>query len=367
MAEQPGQHGRGARAQAFCLKNFLPLGFLISLIMALAWPTPGDVISSYKVGAFRLIPTINVITIFIVSGLTLKTDEIKNSFRKEGRVAFLYGLLAILVITPCLAFATVRLPFEQAEFSYGLAVFCVVPTTLTSGVTLVTQSEGNGALALLLTVVSNLVGVVSVPYWLKVALSSSGDASGVKIDAVGLIVKLVVSVLIPLIIGKAARELVDGMKPWVTSHKPWLSVTSNGSLVFIVYQTLCRAADDLKSLSAATIFMIIACGIAVHLIYLSINWPMANVVLHLPVREMKAVVLMGSQKTLPLSITIISFLGVLGTEGFMTIPCIIGHMSQLFIDSCIQTKWAASAAVAAAADVAEEPVESDVPPKASAV
>ncbi|CAN0494599.1 unnamed protein product, partial [Discosporangium mesarthrocarpum] len=74
--------------------------------------------------------------------------------------------------------------------------------------------------------------------------------------------------------------------------------------------------------------------------FLSINYPVCTRVLHLERREMKAVVIMGSQKTLPVSVTIISFLGALGFEGLMTIPCIIGHVTQLFIDAYICSKWA---------------------------
>ena len=49
-------------------------------------------------------------------------------------------------------FALVQIPFEPVQFRYGLALFSCVPTTLTSGVTLVTGALGNGALALMLTV-----------------------------------------------------------------------------------------------------------------------------------------------------------------------------------------------------------------------
>lgn len=48
---------------------------------------------------------------------------------------------------------------------------------------------------------------------------------------------------------------------------------------------------------------------------------------------------MSSQKTLPVSVTVISFLGGVGEEGLMTIPCVIGHLSQLFIDAYIASRW----------------------------
>ena len=49
------------------------------------------------------------------------------------------------------------------------------------------QAGGNDALALLLTVTTNLLGVVTVPFYVK-AVVKSGDAS---IDGVQLLVKLV--------------------------------------------------------------------------------------------------------------------------------------------------------------------------------
>lgn len=49
---------------------------------------------------------------------------------------------------------------------------------------------------------------------------------------------------------------------------------------------------------------------------------------------------MSSQKTLPVSVVVIGFLGDLGEEGLMTIPCIVAHMSQLFVDAYIASRWA---------------------------
>jgi predicted Na+-dependent transporter len=77
-------------------------------------------------------------------------------------VGVLYGLIAILAITPCLGFAMLALPFQPPEFATGLALFCVVPTTLGVGVALTAASKGNQALALLLTVATNLLGIVTV-------------------------------------------------------------------------------------------------------------------------------------------------------------------------------------------------------------
>ncbi|CAM9372198.1 unnamed protein product [Ectocarpus sp. 12 AP-2014] len=340
---------RGKRVQKFCTKNVLPLGFFVALVIALAWPAPGKAVAKPKVDDYRIVQTINVIVIFIISGLTLKTDDIKEALSKEGRWGYIYGVVAILGITGAVGFVAAEIPFDVDEFSYGLSVFCVVPTTLSSGVTLVMNAGGNDALALLLTVTTNLLGVVTVPFYVKGVVNAGDDAS---IDPVGLLVKLIISVLVPLVVGKVIREAVPGAKAWVKRFKVRLSLTSSAMLIMVVWQTLSRAQDNLTSVAFTQILSVIASGIGLHLVYLSINYPICKYILKLKRREFKAVVLMSSQKTLPVSVTVIGFLGDVGQEGLMTIPCIIGHMSQLFIDAYIASRWA-NDDVAAVEDEAE--------------
>jgi predicted Na+-dependent transporter len=81
----------------------------------------------------------------------------------------------------------------------GLAIFCCVPTTLTSGVSLTQLAGANTALALALTVTSNLLGIFTMPYMLSALV---GHGSGVSLPAGPLLKALVEILLIPLLIGK---------------------------------------------------------------------------------------------------------------------------------------------------------------------
>lgn len=128
---------QGQCAQKFCIKNFLPLGFFVALVVALFWPAPGKAVAKIMIDEFRVIQTINIIVIFIISGLTLKTDDVTDALSKEGKWGYMYGVIAILGITAAFGFVAAEIPFDVKEFSYGLSVFCVVPTTLSSGVTIV--------------------------------------------------------------------------------------------------------------------------------------------------------------------------------------------------------------------------------------
>jgi solute carrier family 10 (sodium/bile acid cotransporter), member 7 len=91
------------------------------------------------------VQTVNVCTIFVISGLTLKSDEAFQALREP--LGLLYGLTAILGITPLLAFAVIEIPFSEKAFATGLAIFCAVPTTLSSGVALVSAVRTTGHVA----------------------------------------------------------------------------------------------------------------------------------------------------------------------------------------------------------------------------
>jgi len=45
-------------------------------------------------------------------------------------------MISILVFTPLAALVALRLPLHPPELAFGLAVFCCMPTTLSSGVSL---------------------------------------------------------------------------------------------------------------------------------------------------------------------------------------------------------------------------------------
>jgi hypothetical protein len=99
--------------------------------------------------------------------------------------------------------------------------------------------------------------------------------------------------------------------------------------------------EDIKSTPLSQICLLILAGAALHLTFLAVNFVVTKHVLHLSFPELKAVLIMGSQKTLPVSVTIINYFPAsFGTRGLLTLPCIMGHMAQLFIDAMIVSRWA---------------------------
>jgi sodium/bile acid cotransporter 7 len=81
-----------------------------------------------QVGNIRAVQAVNNSLVFLVNGLTLQSDDLKKALKNWTGVV--YGILSILVITPCAGFLTQQLSFRPREFTEGiytapLLIFCV--------------------------------------------------------------------------------------------------------------------------------------------------------------------------------------------------------------------------------------------------
>jgi hypothetical protein len=86
---------------------------------------------------------------FLISGMTLRTDELKAVLTRRNALGSVWGLVAIVGVTPLLAFAVRDLPLSPPEYATGLALFCIMPTTLGVGISLVTSAKVRRALGAL--------------------------------------------------------------------------------------------------------------------------------------------------------------------------------------------------------------------------
>ncbi len=313
----------------FLQKQFLPVGLLTVALAGLAMPQPGIYMAQ--------LPTqyIAVSLIFFISGLLLRTDEILVAV--SAWPATLWGCLSILLITPLVgALIAVRLPLEPV-FQIGLVLFCCMPTTLSSGIALTAQARGNVALALLLTVLTNIVGIFTVPFALALLLNPVLQTVGpVELSVADLMAKLCLSILLPLAIGKYLRHFVED---WANAQRTRLSLASNVALISVPWMKFSQSSERLAQVAPLELLLLVLSGLAIHGLYLLLNMGAVRV---LPVGwpEGKAVVLLASQKTLPVAMTVLAFLPVPDeTKGLIAIPCITFHLGQIFVDAFLATHW----------------------------
>ena len=101
------------------------------------------------------------------------------------------------------------------------------------------------------------------------------------------------------------------------------------------------SADHFSSAAPGSFFAVFGIGAVVHLVYLAINYAVASSVLRLPTAERKAVVIVASQKTIPVAMTVLELLpDAVGAKGLVAIPCILSHLVQILIDGVVVARWA---------------------------
>ncbi|CAE7514646.1 BASS4 [Symbiodinium pilosum] len=291
----------------------------------------GEALDGVQIGKFRL-PQVAVIVIFIVSGLCL--DSISECLQYK---ALTLSVVLVLGITPLLAYPILHYGQGHVEESLleGLAVFCVVPTTLSSGVTMVTQAKGNVSLAVLLTTITNLLGVATMPWSV-----SKIFAAKVPIKPAEMLFELIWLTLVPLIVGMGLREVVPAAKSFAKTNKKVLGLCQNSCILLVVLLMTSSAQPKIVTTDSFDLSCALAIAAGIHLVYRVLGYFSATAA-KLEPREWVTVVLMSSQKSLPVCVSVMSALPATlrANSGLMIVPCIMAHASQLIIDSILAVRW----------------------------
>lgn len=312
----------------FLRRQMLPVGLLAVAAIGLNYPEPGRFMGRQPTQYAA------VSLIFICAGLLLRTDETRAAIRSWR--ASLFGTLSILFLTPAVgALIVFHAPLDPA-FQLGLALFVCMPTTLSSGIALTHQARGNSALALLLTVATNLLGIFTIPFVLVLVLGAVGQ---VKLSAADLLAMLCVSILLPLAAGSLLRRWLG---EWVDARRARVTAVSNLALISIPWMKFSESSERLATVALDSLLTVVAVGFLIHAVFLALNYG-ASRLLGFDLAVRKAVVLMTSQKTLPVALTVLALIphSVLSAEvkGLVAIPCITSHLGQIFFDAVVATRW----------------------------
>ena len=322
----------------FIIGNFLPLGFFLALIVSLSCPSLGKVALAPEYKGFSILSTFNIICVFFLSGVILNVGGTIGEVHTHWR-AFALGLLSILFLTPLVGFIAVNLPLRPVEFAAGLGVFYCTPTTLGVGQALTLAAGGNFSVALALTVTTNILAVFLAPYTVTLVLSTSTmTAESLRFDPVVVFFKLVLTVLLPCLLGALANISLPHVKAFVARHRTAIGLLSNSNLVCLIWQRLSSAADSILHLPAGDIALVIFASSAFHVILLAALFAVTSPrsYLSLPVRERVAVVVMSSQKSAPVAISLIAYMSSdARQQGLLSIPPLCGQLCQLFIGSAL--------------------------------
>ncbi|KAI3470605.1 hypothetical protein Pfo_027268 [Paulownia fortunei] len=322
----------------FAADNFLPMALVSGVVFGLANPRLGCLADTYYLSK------VSTFGIFIISGLTLRSDEIGAA--AEAWPVGLFGLASILLFTPLFSKIILLLKLQPQEFVTGLAIFSCMPTTLSSGVALTRLAGGNSALALAMTVISNLLGILIIPFSISKFVAAG---VGVSVPTERLLRSLVLTLLVPLILGKVARELSKGVADFADGNRKLLAVISAIFLSFVPWIQVSRSSSLLLMVKPSIFLVAVVMGVLLHTVLFAFN---ALVIPSLSIisggskspfakkENVSALLLVASQKTLPVMVAVVEQLGgALGESGLLVLPCVAAHLNQIIIDSFLVSLW----------------------------
>ncbi|TFJ82839.1 hypothetical protein NSK_005846 [Nannochloropsis salina CCMP1776] len=276
--------------------------------------------------------TVGVSVIFLLSGLSLKLQELTSAakdFKLNAAIqAFNLGAgpLLGLAFQPLLAFAGV-----DARLATGLLIVSCLPTTVNMCIVLSGAAGASLALAVFNAVLSNFLGVFVAP----ATIFACVGAQTINVPYLAVIKKLVYKVVAPVFLGVFLRARVAPLRERLArpSSKLPLKLVTEGILVSVIYTTFCQSFLEGLAVSGRDLFGVATAVPAFHLFSLLLMFLVASMITGRR-DEQVAAMFVGSQKTLAFGMPLMrTIFEASPSLALYTAPLLFIHPSQLIIGS----------------------------------
>lgn len=235
-------------------KNWFLIGIIVVICLAKFAPFIGA-----KGGILKPEVTVKYIAvsaIFLNSGLSLKSEELKSALSNVRLHLFVQGFT--LAFVPALFSLLVKL-LELSSLNEwllkGLLVVGCMPPPVSSAVILTKAVGGNEAAAIFNSAFGSFLGIFVTPFLLLVFLGSSS-----AVPFASIVGQLSMTVVFPLLIGQFLRRYI---KDWMEQTKPPFGTISSCVLLLIIYTTFCdtfsHKSGEIDSSSILAVAVLIIC------------------------------------------------------------------------------------------------------------
>ncbi|MGH7897179.1 MAG: bile acid:sodium symporter, partial [Candidatus Binatia bacterium] len=295
------------------------------------------------------LPLLTAASLFI-SGLVLETAGLREGADTRG---LLLGLSSIYVAAPFFAWILVRLfgppnggPGSEGYFFFeAMMIVAAQAGTIASAPALTLVAGGNQGLALLITISSNLLTAFVTPLVLRLTVGTV-----VSFPIGRMIMQDVMVVLVPVVLGLVAHSLVWGR---IRHLMPVLVRVSQTIILVFVFTGVSAAASHL-AVRPGLLATFVMTAAFLHLLLLAWNYEGAQR-LRLSPASRTAVVICGSQKTLPNGIYLWDKFFPSNPHGALALVCF--HVFQLVFDSLLVSRLKSEPARVAAAEAPQELID----------
>jgi solute carrier family 10 (sodium/bile acid cotransporter), member 7 len=268
--------------------------------------------------------------VMFLMALPMQFGELTTALRRYRASSL--ALTLNVVIAPLLAWGISYL--LPPSLALGLMITAAVPCTLASAAVWTRRGGGNDAIALLVTLITNLACFLVLPFWIGLYRGESldlGAGMGSKLSR-----DLLLLVVLPVVVAQALR-LYYPIARSASLHKLAFSMAAQVGLLAMVFIGACEAGKRLDLLEPSTsgigpldwATMLLAV-LVIHLVLFALGW-WGGAGLGIGAADRLAVAISGSQKTLMVGV----YVALQTDDGLAALPLVAYHVTQLLVDTVL--------------------------------
>jgi len=287
-----------------------------------------------------------VVAVLFLMSFPMKFGDLRDTARRPAASMLASGLNYGML--PLVAWAASLL--STGDFALGMNIAAAAPCTMASAAVLTRRAGGNDATALMVTIVTNLICFLMMPFWLYLTTGGVIPFSILPVPGQGGIVlwemvwKLLLLVLLPMTAGQLAR-LLPGWGHWAGKMKTPIGVVAQCGILTMVFLGCVRSGLKLRELETSLMPSPLDFGamtflvLAIHLVALGLSLWVARR-LAFPRREEIPIAFAGSQKTLMIGLAVAA--EFYPDQPLALLPMVAYHLGQLFIDTMVADRYRAA-------------------------
>lgn len=170
-----------------------------------------------------------IFIIMVTLGMTLTVADFRRIFTSPKPIFI--GLLCQMILLPVLGFAVASIFALPTIYAISLILLAVSPDGATSNL-IIHAGDGDRALGITLTAITNMLAFLTIPLGLSIAYSLYGSgALDIDFPVLDTMIQVAVITVIPTLIGMAIRQ----WKPdFAENSKRWSKTFATSFLVLVI-------------------------------------------------------------------------------------------------------------------------------------
>jgi sodium/bile acid cotransporter 7 len=276
-----------------------------------------------------------VVVIFVITGLTLPSENIAQGLRSYGLHLYIQSFTYIVFpLFFCLTVRTFGAGLDQ-RLAIGIIALACLPTTISSCIVFTQSTGGNVVGTMFNASLSNVIGIFLSPLLISLLLSRTAMRLPWS-ELTRVLANLALKMLVPIAAGQGFRLF---LKKHIEGVKQKLGLTSRILILLIIYFTIAKAADNplfLEALGKTGVpFLYLALS---HLLLLGIAYGGARV-LRFSFEDRVSVIFTAPQKTIAMGAPLLTMYFAADQEllGVAILPLIFYHSWQLIVAGVLRS------------------------------